>query len=126
MSPNTPGPVPKMWRRPQRRPLPGPIGRAARAVLGPPLKQTEPNHRVEFVHLLTRHFRLLPDFLIIGTQRGGTTSLYHYLQAHPSVYAAATKDTHFFDKKFHKGVGWYRAHFPDYPRARRALIPFIW
>ncbi len=56
--------------------------------------------------------RLLPDFLIIGTQRGGTTSLYHYLQAHPSVYAAATKDTHFFDKKFHKGVGWYRAHFP--------------
>src|SRR5690349_16634817 len=48
--------------------------------------------------------RLLPDFLIIGTQRGGTTSLYHYLQAHPAVHSSAVKDTHFFDKKFHKGV----------------------
>jgi hypothetical protein len=61
---------------------------------------------------ITTPFRLLPDFLIIGTQRGGTTSLYHYLQAHPGIHLANTKDTHFFDKKYSNGLTWYRAHFP--------------
>src|SRR5437588_302768 len=56
--------------------------------------------------------RLLPDFLIIGTQRGGTTSLERYLDAHPCVGAAANKDLHFFDRRFHKGLAWYRGHFP--------------
>jgi len=61
---------------------------------------------------ITTPLRLLPDFLIIGTQRGGTTSLYHYLQAHPCIELANTKDTHFFDKKYSKDIGWYRGHFP--------------
>jgi hypothetical protein len=56
--------------------------------------------------------RLLPDFLIIGTQRGGTTSLYSYLIDRPGVGPASVKELHFFDKKFHKGPSWYRAHFP--------------
>ena len=56
--------------------------------------------------------RLLPDFLIIGTQRGGTTSLYNYLMDRPGVGPASVKELHFFDKKFHKGLPWYRAHFP--------------
>ena len=61
---------------------------------------------------VTSPIRLLPDFLIIGTQRGGTTSLYHYLQAHPCIRPASTKEVHFFDTKFHKGLAWYRGHFP--------------
>src|SRR5207248_7427804 len=56
--------------------------------------------------------RLLPDFLIIGTQRGGTTSLYRYLKAHPCIGATSNKDLHFFDRRFHKGLSWYRSHFP--------------
>ena len=56
--------------------------------------------------------RLLPDFLIIGTQRGGTTSLYQYLQAHSFIRPATTKEVHFFDRRFHKGAAWYRGHFP--------------
>ncbi|MFL5695199.1 MAG: sulfotransferase domain-containing protein [Ktedonobacteraceae bacterium] len=56
--------------------------------------------------------RILPDFLIIGTQRGGTTSLYNYLVERPGVGPAFVKELHFFDKKFHKGPLWYRAHFP--------------
>src|SRR5689334_9397040 len=56
----------------------------------------------------TSSLRLLPDYLIIGTQRGGTTALYHYLQTHPCIKSPTTLDTHFFDKKFHKGVTWYR------------------
>src|ERR1700730_8818130 len=61
---------------------------------------------------LTSPVRLLPDFLIIGTQRGGTTSLYHYLRAHPCITTATTPDLHFFDKKYSKGLAWYRGHFP--------------
>jgi hypothetical protein len=56
--------------------------------------------------------RLWPDFLIIGTQRGGTTALYHYLKTHPSIVPATTSDIHFFDKKYRNGLAWYRAHFP--------------
>src|SRR5947209_2240904 len=61
---------------------------------------------------ITSPLRLLPDFLIIGTQRGGTTSLYNYLIARPGVGPASVKELHYFDKKFHKGIPWYRAHFP--------------
>jgi hypothetical protein len=61
---------------------------------------------------MSSRLRLLPDFLIIGTQRGGTTALYHYLKTHPCIHSVTTTDTHFFDKKFHKGLIWYRAHFP--------------
>ncbi len=63
---------------------------------------------------LTHPIRLLPDFLIIGAQRGGTTSLYNYLQAHPCFELPTTKELHFFDRKFHRGLAWYRAHFPTY------------
>ncbi len=62
---------------------------------------------------ITGPLRLLPDFLIIGTQRGGTTSLYNYLIARPGVGPAMVKELHFFDKKFNKGLLWYRAHFPS-------------
>ena len=55
---------------------------------------------------------MLPDFLIIGTQRGGTTSLYHYLLDSPYIEPAMVKEVHFFDKKFGKGPLWYQAHFP--------------
>lgn len=61
----------------------------------------------------TARFRLLPDFLIIGAQRAGTTSLYRYLVQHPAVLPVVlTKGVHYFDTAFEKGVLWYRAHFP--------------
>jgi Sulfotransferase domain len=57
--------------------------------------------------------RGLPDFLIIGTQRGGTTSLYRYLQQHPAVLPAVlNKGIHYFDTNHDKGPSWYRSHFP--------------
>src|SRR5947209_9042204 len=61
---------------------------------------------------ITASIRVLPDFLIIGTQRGGTTALYHYLKTHPCIIPATIGDTHFFDKKYSKGLRWYQAHFP--------------
>jgi len=56
---------------------------------------------------------VLPDFLIIGAARSGTTSLYEYLIKHPSVYSATGKEVYFFDKKYNKGFNWYRSFFPS-------------
>lgn len=56
-----------------------------------------------------------PDFLIIGTTKGGTTSLYNYICLHPSVLPAIEKEVHFFDTHFDKGINWYLAHFPAIP-----------
>ncbi len=65
--------------------------------------------------------RLLPDFLIIGAQRAGTTSLYKYLAQHPAVGPVVlTKGAHYFDTNYDKGLDWYRAFFPT--RWRRARV----
>lgn len=52
-----------------------------------------------------------PNFLIIGTQRGGTTHLYHVLLGHPQVFPCIVKEPHYFDKHYARGSDWYRAHF---------------
>lgn len=56
--------------------------------------------------------RRLPDFLVIGAQRCGTTSLFNYLAAHPDVRPSLGKELHFFTRHWRNGVIWYRAHFP--------------
>jgi hypothetical protein len=38
----------------------------------------------------------LPNFLIIGAAKGGTTSLYYYLDQHPQVYMSPLKEPRFF------------------------------
>jgi hypothetical protein len=54
----------------------------------------------------------LPDFVVIGTQKGGTSHFYRLLtEEHPLVRRAAAKELHFFDHKFAEGVGWYRRCF---------------
>jgi hypothetical protein len=40
----------------------------------------------------------LLDFIIAGTQKGGTTALFAYLQSHPEICMAKVKETHFFDR----------------------------
>ncbi|HWO75382.1 MAG TPA: sulfotransferase domain-containing protein [Bacillus sp. (in: firmicutes)] len=54
----------------------------------------------------------VPDFLIIGAQKCGTTSLYNYLIQHPQVIPAKTKEIHFFDIHFKNGWEWYCRQFP--------------
>lgn len=56
--------------------------------------------------------RALPHFLVIGTQKGGTTSLYRHLAAHPGVLPASEKEVHYFDHHYRRGEAWYRSHFP--------------
>jgi hypothetical protein len=57
--------------------------------------------------------RVLPNFLVTGTQRGGTTSLFIYLLAHDQVVGPRrAKGVHYFDTNFHESNDWYRSNFP--------------
>lgn len=51
------------------------------------------------------------DFLVIGAQKSGTTSLYEYITAHLLVDSAKKKEVHFFDNNFDKGTNWYHNRF---------------
>jgi sulfotransferase family protein len=53
-----------------------------------------------------------PDFVIIGTQRGGTTSLHAYLRAHPHIETPAKKEIHFLTDRYERGPEWYIGQFP--------------
>ena len=57
--------------------------------------------------------RLLPDFLIIGTQKGGTNSLHNFLAQHPQIHMAKNELYYFSNESnYRKGELWYRSHFP--------------
>lgn len=80
-----------------------------------PLARTLRNRwrRVDGVYRqLTSSRRRLPDFLIIGASKSGTTSLYDQLVEHPQIEPAAVKEVHFFDDRFDRGIEWYRSQFP--------------
>ncbi len=55
----------------------------------------------------------LPNLVIIGAMKSGTTSLHHYLNHHPQIYLSNPKELHFFiqEKNWQKGLEWYRSHF---------------
>jgi Sulfotransferase domain len=56
----------------------------------------------------------LPDFVVIGAMRCGTSRFYNLLTRHPNVKRAATKEIHYFDRseRFDRGIEWYRGCFP--------------
>ena len=53
----------------------------------------------------------LPDFLGIGTQKGGTTSLHQWLNNHPGVFLPKCKEIHYFDLHHEKPLEWYKSKF---------------
>jgi hypothetical protein len=74
--------------------------------------------------MATAGHRRGPELVVIGAKRGGTTSLWKYLDAHPAILATfpraeQIKGTYFFDEEWARGERWYRSHFPsDRARAR--------
>jgi hypothetical protein len=64
-----------------------------------------------YMRLMTAPRRALPDFLIIGAQKSGTSSLYNHLLEHPLIAAPLRKEVHYFDHNHFRGQKWYRAHF---------------
>lgn len=90
------------------------------------VRKIMPNWLEPFIHNIPGKYRqitwsnrFLPDFIIIGAQKSGTTSLYDYLSQHPQLRPSYKKEVHFFDggldpnvDNFKKGEAWYRSNFP--------------
>ena len=56
----------------------------------------------------------LPDFIVIGAQRSGTTWIYNILSGHKEIiFARNRKEVHFFDRYYARGLKWYIQLFPD-------------
>lgn len=101
--------VPNALRSVKRR-LPRPLKHAARSA-------------AREYGIRTAGQRVLPDFLVIGVKRGGTTSVWNWLIRHPHVApmfpaTQQIKSPHFFDINYANGLDWYRSHFPT----RSALV----
>ena len=67
------------------------------------------------LRMLSAESRMTPAFIVIGAQKSGTTFVYRNLVAQPGVLPAYKKEIHFFDRRYGKGMAWYRAHFPRLP-----------
>ncbi len=70
--------------------------------------------------LMSPRYRVLPNFLLIGAQRSGTTSLYQALRRHPQIAGPIVKEVHFFDHQYWRGVDWYGSYFPVVAARERA------
>jgi hypothetical protein len=78
-------------------------------------------HTTQQVARPTAPWRATPDFLIVGAQRSGTTTLYRLLADHPAVrFPRLTKGVHWFDVDYHRPRSWYGAGFPRRSSIERA------
>lgn len=89
-------PLPPLWKR----------------VLFKPYNWTKRTLKNYFRSIANVNDRIEPSFLIIGTQKGGTSSLYYYLCQHPNIAETEQKEVHFFDTNYHRGINWYHSFFP--------------
>ena len=73
--------------------------RRAKLKLSKIIKNLQPVHR--------------PDFIIIGTQKAGTSSLHFYLDQHPQLSGSFPKELHYFNRDIHfnKSLSSYEEHF---------------
>ena len=61
---------------------------------------------------ITGSWHVLPDFLIIGARKSGTTSLYRNIVKHPCAEPCFNKEVDYFTRYYNKGPNWYRSLFP--------------
>lgn len=60
----------------------------------------------------------LPDAIVIGTMKSGTTTLYDRLGQHPGVWGSRWKEPHYFSHQHDRGPDWYRSLFAERPAGR--------
>lgn len=66
----------------------------------------------KYVLSTTSFMRTDPDFVIIGSQKSGTTSLLKALGEHPQILLPWKKEIHYFDHHYQKGANFYKKYFP--------------
>lgn len=85
------------------------------------LAESRKTHNRWRLRRLTAPLRRLPDVLLLGAARGGTTSLFWQLAGHPGVAQPWRKEVGFFDRLWDNGLLWYRANFPIGGRSLRVV-----
>lgn len=74
--------------------------------------------------LLTSNLRVLPDFLVIGAMKAGSTTFHQYIINHPDVIPPIIKEVHYFDY-YYGSTTWYRANFPKKDEMTKNGISFL-
>ncbi|MCD6015794.1 MAG: sulfotransferase [Geminicoccaceae bacterium] len=67
----------------------------------------------------------LPNLIVIGAQKCGTSVLHYYLSLHPEVSMSKPKELNFFieERNWPRGLDWYRGHFDPEARVRGEASP---
>lgn len=68
--------------------------------------------------MASRSTARMPDLLIVGAPKSGTTTLTHWLRDHPQVAFSEKKELEFFDLRFERGLDWYLEQLPSDPGDR--------
>ena len=68
---------------------------------------------IAFTRRIVVRPRMRPDFLVIGAQKSGTSSLLEYLVHHGSYLRPLLKDVYFFDRDYRRGLDWYLSFYPS-------------
>src|SRR5205085_12476815 len=67
----------------------------------------------------------LPNLIVIGAQKCGTSGLHYYLSLHPEISVSTPKELNFFiaERNWPLGLDWYRSHFDAEARVRSEASP---
>jgi hypothetical protein len=76
-------------------------------------KYNDPSDWIRDIVKIHEKREKMPDFLIVGAAKAGTTSLYNYLIQHPKIDGAVRKEVHYFDRDYDKTIDYYRSCFPS-------------
>jgi hypothetical protein len=68
---------------------------------------------------------VLPNLIVIGAMKSGTSSLHHYLSLHPDIAMSAQKELNFFaeERVWRRGLEWYESNFPEGTAVRGESSP---
>ena len=108
-------------RSPLRRPpVTPPTRRCARA----PASATRADRKSRFRRRRKRH-AAMPNLIIIGGLKCGTTSIHHYLGLHPEIQMSKPKELNFFTRELNwdLGLDWYASRFDDRFKVRGESSP---
>lgn len=69
---------------------------------------------------------LLPNFICVGAQKAGSSSLYKLLKSHPEVHVSEKKEIHFFniEEEYNKGLSYYSSFFNENYRGQKIIGEF--
>ena len=79
------------------------------------MKISNENHYIiKLKKLFKMNYKLvMPSFLVLGTQKGGTTTLHKLLKQDNRIFLPECKEVHYFSIYFNKGTKWYSSNFKD-------------